>query len=79
MSAKDQFQYMCSSGYCTILPLGLYINILDLNLFGGQIILAAVCCTFSFFMLIRMYHDSAKAKKHACVCHPPRLTRRARS
>eukprot|EP01044_Picomonas_judraskeda_P020063 COSAG03_NODE_4374_length_1572_cov_1.370672_1_plen_87_part_00 len=69
MSAKDRFQYMCSAGYCTVLPLGLYVNVLDLNIFGSQIILAAVCCAASFFGLVRVYHDSAKAKKHACVHH----------
>jgi len=71
MSAKDRFQYMCSAGYCTVLPLGLYVNILDLNIFGGQILLAAVCCTLSFFGLTHFYHESAKKKKHACVCHCP--------
>jgi hypothetical protein len=62
---------MCSAGYCTVLPFGLYVNILDLNIFGSQIILAAVCCTFSFFGLTHFYHESAKRKKHACVCHCP--------
>ena len=69
MSTKDRFQYMCSAGYCTVLPLGLYVNILDLNIFGSQIILAAVCCAASFLGLVQFYHDSAKAKKHAYVCH----------
>ena len=60
---------MCYAGYCTVLPLGLYVNILDLNIFGSQILLAGACCAASFFGLVHFYHDSAKAKKHACVCH----------
>lgn len=56
---------MCSASYCTALPLGLYVNILDLNLFGSQIVLAGLCCAASFYGLSHYYHESAKSKKHS--------------
>ena len=78
LSAKDRFQYMCSASYCTVLPLGLYVNILDLNIFGSQILLAGLCCAASFYGLNFNYHESAKKKKHA-LHDDMRITARSKS
>jgi len=66
---------MSSAICCTLLPLHLYINVLDLELASSQLILAVGCCGASVIGLFRFYHEAAKMKKHACA--PPPLPRPA--
>ena len=75
LSAKDRLWYMSSAICCTLLPLHLYINVLDLELASSQLILAVGCCGASVIGLFRFYHEAAKMKKHACA--PPLLPRPA--
>ena len=75
LSAKDRLWYMSSAICCTLLPLHLYINVLDLELASSQLILAVGCCGASVIGLFRFYHEAAKMKKHACA--PPPLPRPA--
>ena len=84
LSAKDRLWYMSSAICCTLLPLHLYINVLDLELASSQLILAVGCCGASVIGLFRFYHEAAKMKKHACArpllprpAPRPRLARRA--
>ena len=84
LSAKDRLWYMSSAICCTLLPLHLYINVLDLELASSQLILAVGCCGASVIGLFRFYHEAAKMKKHACArpllprpAPRPRLSRRA--
>ena len=69
---------------CTLLPLHLYINVLDLELASSQLIVVVGCCGASVIGLFRFYHEAAKMKKHACArpllprpAPRPRLARRA--